>query len=450
MAARKFRIPTDAADALRTDTTYDGPRVTITRQLGADVWRGVKTVLEKLGAEFVVGGSAFEFEPDQDARTLVMAALADGHVMAASASHGFVATPDDLAADLVDAHGEIRPVRGRKLRVLEPSAGRGAFVRAILGDDGERIITDAAPEWLHVTAVEVDARRARYIPDGPAVMTCVETFEEFHARATVAGWEFDRIIMNPPFSTPGRPQMWAEHLTLAWELLAPGGRLLAIVPAAVLDARRDKRHTAVRALVERNGGTVELDRTTFAASGVLVATAVVWLDRPTVDPDGAADALGCTFYGREFAYDLYPYTGAEPVIDVDRPVFTRGAAITMPVQAWRDNWRGTVRTVRYVANCCECGRPTWAFDDGENDPRGVLGDAAALTLEAAEYDQVGPPMGFCFVCANTDAETYNRAVERASRRWTTPPVAAPAPEVDPADVVDPDADVSPWALVGAV
>lgn len=442
MAARKFRIPTEAAAALRTDAAYDGPRVTITRQLSPAEWRGVKTVLEKLGAEYVPHASAFEFEPDQDARPLVMAALADGHVMAASASHGFVATPDELASELVDLHGEMTPVPGRKLRVLEPSAGRGAFVRAAIGD--------ADPEdldrWLHVTAIEVDARRARYIPEGPAVTTHIDRFEDFHTRATVAGSTFDRVIMNPPFSMPGRPMAWADHLLMAWELLAPGGRLVAIVPAAVLDARVGKRHTAVRDLVAANGGAVELERDAFAASGFMVATAVVWLDRPAVDP---VDAVTAAYDARAHRYDLFPAYAGVPVVDAERLIFTRAAARCTPIQTWRDDWRGVVRTCRYVADCSECGRATWAFDDGENDPRGVLGEAAAYTLEAAEYDRQGPSMGFCFLCANTDGETYNRAVDRAMGRWSE---IEPAPvDVDtrtaPEAVLWGREYVSPWASV---
>lgn len=432
MAARKFAIPSEAADALRTAAVYDGPRVTITRQLSASEWRGVKTVLEKLGAEFVIGASAFEFEPDQDARALVMAALADGYVMALSAAEGFVATPDGLARETVDQYAHINPVPGRVLLALEPSYGRGALVRAMLHDDGDRPTPDLS-RWLHITAVEPDPRRAAYVPATPGVTPIVDTFEVYAANATEAGTRFDRVVMNPPFSVPGRPRIWAEHVLSAWKLLAPGGRLVAIVPGNAMTAGgREAR--AVQDLVADNGGYEPLEPDAFAPSGIMFRTGRLWLDRPARRFPASAFPEG---YTRAHPWIVPTYRADAAPVTVDRLIFTRAAAERTPVQATYDSHRDETRIVRYAGDCRECTRPTWAFDDGNNTPLGPLGDASSVSIDPADDDMVGPAVALCFLHAD-NGEVRNRVEAEARTRWWS---------ARSDDLVADDMYVSPWALV---
>lgn len=88
-------------------------------------------------------------------------------------------------------------------------------------------------------------------------------------------------------------------------------------------------------------------------------------------------------------------------------------------QAWRDAWRGNrLRVCRYVGRCVLCGTRTYAFDDGENDPRGVLGGHAADVLVAADFEMVGPDVVACFLCLNNDERRYDWAIRLAKREWT--------------------------------
>jgi hypothetical protein len=86
-------------------------------------------------------------------------------------------------------------------------------------------------------------------------------------------------------------------------------------------------------------------------------------------------------------------------------------------QIWHDSWRNTDRMLRYTGDCVTCGRRTYQFDDGENDPRGVLGDRAGSHLHAEDYDSTGPDVPQCFDCAN-DYDRYNRGLKIAERKWT--------------------------------
>lgn len=104
-----------------------------------------------------------------------------------------------------------------------------------------------------------------------------------------------------------------------------------------------------------------------------------------------------------------------------------GKALSFAVdspQKWHDCWRGVDRVMRFYGACAACGRRTYAFDDGENDPRGVLGDHAADTIELAEHlseaeamevDAVGGvTLPACFMCTN-DYDAYTYLLDRARR-----------------------------------
>jgi len=106
---------------------------------------------------------------------------------------------------------------------------------------------------------------------------------------------------------------------------------------------------------------------------------------------------------------------ARPPVKVSRPNWR-----TNQVQIWHDDWRDRDRTLRYTGECVVDGRRTYAFDDGENDPRGVLGDHAGSPLIAEEYEYIGADVPLCFSCANT-YELYQRGLEIAKERWTAKP-----------------------------
>lgn len=102
-------------------------------------------------------------------------------------------------------------------------------------------------------------------------------------------------------------------------------------------------------------------------------------------------------------------------------------AVSSP-QLWRDDWRGVNRVMRYYGACRTCGTRTYAFDDGENDPRGVLGDRANDSIDlaehlndadAAEVTRVGGvTVVACFCCTN-DYDRYVRLLDigrRVARR----------------------------------
>jgi hypothetical protein len=109
-------------------------------------------------------------------------------------------------------------------------------------------------------------------------------------------------------------------------------------------------------------------------------------------------------------------------------------------QRWHDGWRKTDRDLRWYGTCIICARNLWAFDDGENDPRGPLGDNALWSI--TEDDQ--PPSRTCAICAN-DEGAYNKALQFMRhyqvRDWQViewpPPVELPE-ELTAGDEREPD------------
>lgn len=87
----------------------------------------------------------------------------------------------------------------------------------------------------------------------------------------------------------------------------------------------------------------------------------------------------------------------------------------MSVQILYDSWRGCDRIFRYKGACRGCGRKTWGADDGENDPRGVLGDSATHALVATDYDMTGPDVALCAICADEEGP-YSTVLDMARRR----------------------------------
>lgn len=179
---------------------------------------------------------------------------------------GLFETPIPLADRVIDAARvwTDRTVRRgesiTRLRVLEPSAGRGRLALRAAG-------------WGHcVTAVEIQPVLAGEL-ESMGVLGQVVTGDFLDQTPETLG-QFDRIIMNPPFDG----QRDIDHVTHAARFLAPGGRLAAIMSAGTA-FRENAKAEAFRAMVERMGGRIEdLPEGSFKESGTMVNTVIVTLN----------------------------------------------------------------------------------------------------------------------------------------------------------------------------
>ncbi|WP_344515775.1 hypothetical protein [Dactylosporangium maewongense] len=76
--------------------------------------------------------------------------------------------------------------------------------------------------------------------------------------------------------------------------------------------------------------------------------------------------------------------------------------------------------MRYRGRCIECRWLLWSCDDGDNDPRGALGEfSAGYSLDPDELGMTGPQIGLCHRCGN-DGERLRTAYQRAVPHWKRP------------------------------
>lgn len=189
---------------------------------------------------------------------------------------GWFPTPEKVArkaaseAD-VDYARRIPGQDPRPLRVLEPSAGEGALVWALM--DSAR----SGTAELEVVAIELNPDRAKALrmaglDQAPHQVIEADFLEVVPDRIGL----FDRIVMNPPFDR----QNDIAHVVHATRFLAPGGKLVAIMAASV-EFRDNARSVAFRDLVERSGGHIrDLPLGSFEESGTMVSTCIVTIKGP--------------------------------------------------------------------------------------------------------------------------------------------------------------------------
>ena len=181
---------------------------------------------------------------------------------------GLFETPEEIAAKVLREGYVYTPETfseqgGRtydRLRVLEPSAGRG------------RIALPAARAGHDVTCIELQPELAHDL----ARQGLRTVSGDFMDCTPLALGLFDAVLMNPPFDR-GRD---CEHVRHAFRFLKPGGRLVAIM-AARTEFAEDKRTVDFRAFVERFGGEFrDLPPGSFAESGTNVNTLILTMTAP--------------------------------------------------------------------------------------------------------------------------------------------------------------------------
>lgn len=225
-------------------------------------WDLLKRVMVALGGKWKTGGKnspgGFRFPDDVDAAEVVRLAQESGEIIDPKAAEAFF-TPDALADSLVDRLGHMDP----EARVLEPSAGEGALVRALL----------RKRPGLRVTAIEALAQHVAKLAAIPEHGGPVLQEDFLDARPQSQGL-FDAIAQNPPFSRE------IEHVRHAYTFLKPGGVLVAIMSAGI-KYREDKARKAFRAWVAEHDGVIwENPEGSFEESGTSVRTVMVRMRRP--------------------------------------------------------------------------------------------------------------------------------------------------------------------------
>lgn len=181
------------------DNTLYLPKVQLAKKTYADV----KLWIEEAGGNWT-GGKVQGFRFDFDA-TRVAGILMQGKRCNLAQEFQFFETPTEVADWLVSLVGEIKP----GCSVLEPSAGRGAIVKAI---------HRAQPEVV-VDCYELMPENKQLLSrlEGVRIVGDDFTKEEYPG-------EYDYIIANPPFNK----NQDVRHTKQMYAWLKPGGTVAVI------------------------------------------------------------------------------------------------------------------------------------------------------------------------------------------------------------------------------
>jgi hypothetical protein len=256
-----MKIDTKVLEVLST-LECEAHNARITTQLDRKLYTAVNKVLEACGGKWNRKAQAHVFADIAQER--IEAVLLSGEVET-SRDVGWFPTPPDVSRKLVEGY-----VHGND-RVLEPSAGDGALVSALM-----------VHQPCLVYAIERDEHRRGGLESRFGHCSSFTMLTQDQApildfmdyRGPVE--PFDAVMMNPPFTRVGIGNH-LDHVRHAHGMLRPEGILRAILPVSVR-FRLDKRHTAFREWAEEHDGTFEdLPDDAFRKSGTLVSTCILSL-----------------------------------------------------------------------------------------------------------------------------------------------------------------------------
>lgn len=249
MATATVSITPEVEAVLRA-STIEQNRLVLPGMLDRKLYVSTNKVLELLGGAWNRKLKAHVFEDDPGFR--IQEALEAGEMVDPVKLYQFYPTPKDVAEQLVILAW---PQIGN--RILEPSAGDGAILKAI-GTPGV------------VDACEIQESLREKI--APLCAIVAADFLEYNP-----GPIYDRVIANPPFTK----RQSVKHANHMLDCLKPGGRIVTVLDAGVR-FRQDRLTADFRARVGsecRNIRWIDLPGGAFHASGTMVNTVVLTADK---------------------------------------------------------------------------------------------------------------------------------------------------------------------------
>lgn len=229
----------------------DGLTGDITWQLDAGIYKKVKKALEVLGGRWDKKAKIHRF--DADPRPQVIGLVQSGTLKVDR--DGFFRTPPAVTRKLLG----YLDCGIADYNWLEPEAGDGAMVRVLI-EEG------FMPDRIY--CIEQNAKRC----DALRTLGVHVARGDFMRYKHSSGLVINRILMNPPFEQ-GQD---ADHVRKAYTMLAPGGKMAAILGEGAF-FREDKKSQTFRSWLKAVGAYVErLPEGSFRESGTMVSTRLIF------------------------------------------------------------------------------------------------------------------------------------------------------------------------------
>ena len=167
----------------------------------------------------------------------------------------FFETPEKIADYIVEL-AEI----GDNMKVLEPSAGRGAIIKSI-----KKVFNGT------IDYCEIDPINRKYLEKIDDIHNLSNTGDFLDNKSLYFVLYFDRIIANPPFSK----NQDIDHIRQMYSVLSAGGILVSIA-SKHWQISTNKKETAFRQWLDDVGAEIiELPEKEFKESGTNIATTII-------------------------------------------------------------------------------------------------------------------------------------------------------------------------------
>lgn len=264
MRANATKVPPEVQTAmLACSVTAEGGVYHLTLpKLPPPLYKRVAEALQRLGGKWSKKAQAVVFPDDP---TDGIASLCDEGLVPKKNPMAFYATPIPVSDQMIEKALERFDPEFSGM-ILEPSAGTGGLA------DRARA---AWPRAL-VVCVELDPRRVAVLNSKEhKVVEC--DFLEFAMRLGDNPLLYDLVLMNPPFTSESNPTYYIEHVRAAFDMLAPGGLLVSVIPAVLGQDRRNTKITNFEFWVDRFGGSEPLPDGSFKSEGTNVRCELVYL-----------------------------------------------------------------------------------------------------------------------------------------------------------------------------
>ena len=235
---------------LSTATIRDNLVILSCGQLDRKDYLEVNKALEALGGKWnrKLKGHVFQDNPEDKLEAIILTGEYDR-----PSDCGYFPTPLDLVDKMISL-AELTP----DMKVLEPSAGRGAIA--------ERVARIVGYDSVHCFELLNDNCEALHKYGFRNVECC--DFLSIEPKPL-----YDRVIMNPPFNK----QQDIDHVTHALKCLKPGGRLVSIMASGV--TFRQNRKTLEFLGLIGDSEIIPNPPASFKLSGTLVNTVMVVVDK---------------------------------------------------------------------------------------------------------------------------------------------------------------------------
>lgn len=225
-------------------------------QLDRKDYEAVAKALQGIGGKWNKKANGFMFPSDPTER---LAQIQGGEKINLKKEFQFFATPAKLA-DLLVGMADIREGN----RILEPSAGQGAIIEAIIRSGYK--LTDIDAVELMPDNIKILREKRVDVFEGDFLQ--IAKYKDFIS-------EFDRVIANPPFTK----NQDIDHVRAMYDCLKKGGRLVSIM-SNHWKTSDNKKETDFRTwITSLNTEIHNLPFGTFKESGTNVAACIVVIDK---------------------------------------------------------------------------------------------------------------------------------------------------------------------------